>query len=200
MREFHESAFVVRSGALWDRARQATFLTAVADGTLPEDAFRQWLVQDYHFAKGLTSFQAITAAKTPRPPQKLVIDGLAVMSDEIDWFESIAANRRIDLNVSANPVCRRYVDFLLAAAYAESFEVLLAILYGVEVSYLAAWSALAPSGPFAEFIHRWSNEQFRVYVQGLLTHCEEHRHPNQQELFNSVLHPEAAFWRMTWER
>ena len=90
MREFHESAFVVRSGALWDRARQATFLTAVADGTLPENAFRRWLVQDYHFAEGLTSFQAITAAKTPRPPQKLVIDGLSVMSDEIDWFASLA--------------------------------------------------------------------------------------------------------------
>ncbi len=199
MREFHESAFVVGSGELWDRATQATFLTAVGDGTLPEDAFRRWLVQDYHFAKGLTSFQAITAAKTPRPPQKLVIDGLSVMSDEIDWFESMAANRRIDLNASANPVCRRYVDFLLASAYAESFEVLLAILYGVEVSYLAAWSALMPSGPYAEFIKRWSNTQFRAYVLNLLARCEEHRHPNQQELFNEVLSHEAAFWRMTWE-
>jgi thiaminase len=52
-REFHESPFVVRSGELWDRATQATFLTAVANGTLPEDPFRRWSVQDYHFAKGV---------------------------------------------------------------------------------------------------------------------------------------------------
>ena len=34
MREFHELAFVVRSGELWERATQATFLTAVPDGKL----------------------------------------------------------------------------------------------------------------------------------------------------------------------
>lgn len=104
MREFHELAFVVRSGALWDRATHAAFLTAVADGTLPEDAFRRWLVQDYHFAKGLTSFQAITTAKMPRPPQKLVIDGLSVMSDEIDWFESIAAADEVPWVWGVQPV------------------------------------------------------------------------------------------------
>ena len=88
MREFEESPMVVGSGDLWRQATQAKFLCAVEDGTLPEDAFRRWLAQDYLFAKGLTTFQAIATAKAPRKPQGLLIAGLSALDEEMDWFES----------------------------------------------------------------------------------------------------------------
>ena len=140
MREFEESPLVVGSGDLWQQATRAKFLSAIGDGTLPEEAFRRWLAQDYLFAKGLTSFQAIVTAKAPREPQRLLIAGLSALDEEMDWFESSAADRGVDLGVGAHPICRRYVDFLIASAYSQPFEVSLAILYGVEVSYVVAWS------------------------------------------------------------
>jgi thiaminase/transcriptional activator TenA len=190
---------VAGSGELWERATRAKFLFAIADGTLPEDSFRRWLAQDYLFAKELTSFQAIAAAKMPRGPQKLLIRGLLALDQEMDWFETVAANRSLDLNAARHPVCRRYVDFLSAAAYSNPFQVLLAILYGVEVSYLVAWSSLGPEGPYAEFIQRWSNDRFEAYVRDLLAVSDQHQHPDQQQHFNEVLRHEADFWRMTWE-
>ncbi len=54
MREFEESPLVARSGDLWMQPTRAKFLSAIGDGTLPEEAFRRWLAQDYLFAKGLT--------------------------------------------------------------------------------------------------------------------------------------------------
>jgi hypothetical protein len=48
-------------------------------------------------------------------------------------------------NAPAHDGCRRYCDFLIQAAYREPYPVLLAILFGVEASYLAAWSRLSPS-------------------------------------------------------
>ena len=199
MREFEESPMVAGSGDLWRQATRAKFLSAIGDGTLPEDALRRWLAQDYLFARGLTTFLAIVTAKAPREPQTLLIAGLSALDEEMDWFESSATERGVDLKVDPHPVCRRYVDFLIASAYSQPFEVLLAILYGVEVSYLVAWSRLQPTGPYADVVRRWSSAPFVKYVQGLLAFCMQYRHAEQQEHFNDVLRHERDFWRMTWE-
>jgi thiaminase len=199
MGEFDESGLVVAAGGLWQDATTAEFLEVTGDGTVPQEAFERWLAQDYLFARGLVSFQAVMVAKAPRAAHGPLIGGLAALDAEMSWFESHLADRGIDLQTKAHQVCRRYVDFLVASAYSAPFEVLTAILYGVEVSYLAAWSALAATGPYAEFIQRWSSESFAAYVRSLLDLCCRHPHPGQQAAFNEVLRHERDFWRMTWE-
>lgn len=190
---------IIDAGELWPQASQADFVQAIQSGTLPESAFNRWLEQDYLFAKGLTSAQAVQAAKTPRPAQSILIAGLTAMDAELSWFETHANQRGIDLTVTPHPVCSRYVDFLLSSAYEKPFEVLLGILFGVEASYFAAWSQLKAEGVYAEFITRWSSPQFEEYVLGLCQFAHEFEHPQQQAAFNSVLRHEHDFWRMTWE-
>jgi thiaminase/transcriptional activator TenA len=199
LREIEESPLVVGAGELWREATEAEFLSAIRDGNLPREAFQRWLVQDYSFAKGLAAFQAIAVAQAPRPAQKVLIGGLSALDAELDWFEQNAQRQALDLNAALHPTCRRYVDYLIASAYTQPFEVLLAILYGVEASYLCAWSALEASGPHAEFINRWSNAQFVAYVRELLDVCNQYTHELQQAQFNEVLRHERDFWRMTWE-
>jgi thiaminase/transcriptional activator TenA len=128
-----------------------------------------------------------------------LIGGLAALDQELEWFETHAARLRVDLGVTAHPACRRYTDFLLRCAYAEPCPVLLAILFGVEASYLAAWSALKASGPYAEFIERWSSAGFAAYVAALGGLAERHPHETAQERFNEVLVYERDFWQMSWE-
>ena len=53
MKEFTESRLALGAGELWDLGTRAEFLNAVGDGSLPEDAFNRWLVQDYLFVRGL---------------------------------------------------------------------------------------------------------------------------------------------------
>jgi len=60
-RVFETSPLVVGAGELWPQAVDADFLSAIGDGDLPQEAFERWLVQDYLFAQGLTTFEAITA-------------------------------------------------------------------------------------------------------------------------------------------
>ncbi len=197
--QFEKSALVVGAGGLWREATEAEFLSAIRDGDLPREAFQRWLVQDYSFAKGLVAFQAIAVSRAPRPAQKVLIGGLSALDAELDWFEKNAQRQALELNAALHPTCRRYVDYLIASAYTQPFEVLLAILYGVEASYLCAWSALEASGPYAEFINRWSNTEFVAYVRELLDVCNLHTHELQQEQFNEVLRHERDFWKMTWE-
>ena len=199
MERFENSRLVLGAGKLWKSGTEAKFLDAVGDGTLPEEAFRRWLVQDYLFVLGFTDFVALVASKTPRPGQKVVIDGLTALNEELDWFEEHAQSRNIDLGVEPYPVCQRYIDYLLASTYREPNPVLLAILYGVEVAYTVAWGRLKPEGLYAEFIQRWTHPGFQDYVAELMKLADAHEHPDQQAAFNEVMRREHDFWRMTWE-
>ncbi|MFT4842805.1 MAG: thiaminase [Planctomycetota bacterium] len=194
-----QSPLVLGAGELWRKGTTADFLSAIGDENLPTETFHRWLVQDYAFAKGLAAFQAIAVAKTPRPAQKVLIAGLSALNAELDWFEQKAHEHQFDLNAVNHPTCRRYVDYLIAAAYTQPYKVLLPILYGVEAAYLCAWSSLEPSGPYAEYIQRWSNPLFAEYVAELLGICDHEPDEIQQRQFNEVLRHEQDFWCMTWE-
>jgi len=194
-----KSPLVSNAGNLWREGTEAKFLDSIRDGSLPPEAFQRWLVQDYLFAKGLTTFQAIAAARAPRSAQKVLIAGLGAMDAELEWFEQLAEERSLDLSAPHHRTCQRYVDYLIASAYTKPPEVLLAILFGVEVAYLCGWSALDASGPYAEFIIRWSNEHFLAYVHQLHEACVTHPHDLQQSEFNDVLRHERDFWKMTYE-
>jgi thiaminase/transcriptional activator TenA len=161
--------------------------------------FRRWLAQDYLFAEELTAFQAILLAKSPRDCHTPLIGGLAALDKELSWFESHAARLQVKLGIPPHPICRRYTDFLLRCAYTQPYSVLLAMLFGVEASYLAAWSALAPAGPYAEFIERWSSAEFAAYVEALADLTERHPQSAAQQYFNEVLSHEREFWMMAWE-
>ena len=199
MLDIENSPLIRGAGDLWTQATRARFLDAVADGTLPAEAFHRWLVQDYQFARGLTSYQAIMVARAPREAHAVLIGGLSAMNSELEWFEQHADRLSLELAAPAHPTCRRYVDFLLAAAYTRPFPELAVILFGVEVSYLAAWSALPAEGPHAEFITRWSNPHFAEYVGRLATLANRETDARHQAVFDDVLRLERDFWHMTWE-
>ncbi len=195
---FERSRLATGAGELWHRGVTARFLDAVGDGSLPEEAFHRWLVQDYLFVQGFTRFLALAASRTPRPAQSVLLGGLAALDAELGWFEGHAGSRGLDLGAAAHPTCRRYVDFLVASAYTEPVEVLLAILFGVEVAYTVAWGKLEAKGPYAEFIERWTSTEFQQYVAELLRLADAHRHPGRQPAFDEVMRHERDFWRMTW--
>jgi thiaminase/transcriptional activator TenA len=199
MQGVEDSVLLQGAGSLWQQATAAKFLDAISDGTLPAEAFNRWLVQDYQFAVGLTVFQALAVAKTPRQFRKPLVAGLNALEAELAWFEAQARARGLNLAAPVNEVCRRYTDFLMRVVYSEPVPVLLATLFGVEASYLAAWSRLEPTGPYTEFIERWSNASFREYVESLRVLTESNPHPENQRHFNEVLIHEREFWRMTWE-
>lgn len=196
---WRDSPLIRTAGELWREATCSPFLVAAADGTLPEPSFRRWLAQDYLFARGLTVYQAVALSKAPRQAHRLLVSGLAALDGELEWFESHARRLGLDLGARPHPTCRAYVDFLLRSAYTAPWPMLAAILFGVEVSYLAAWSALPPAGPYAEFIERWSNPGFVRYVDGLAALAAPHGHEAAQHAFQQVLLYERDFWRMVWE-
>lgn len=67
--------------------------------------------------------------------RKVLIAGLSALDGELDWFEQKAQQYELDLSAANHPACKRYVDYLIAAAYTQPVEVLLPILFAVEAAY-----------------------------------------------------------------
>jgi len=155
--------------------------------------------QDYLFAKCLTAFQAIVLAKALRDCHKALVGGLGALDKELGCLKSHAERLQADLGIPPYLACRRYTDFLLRCAYTEVYPVLIAMLFGVEASYLADWSAFAPVGLAVEFIARWPSAEFAAYGDALGELADRHPHEAAQQHFNEILVHEREFWKMSWQ-
>jgi thiaminase/transcriptional activator TenA len=179
--------------SLWSAATRHPFLDAVRDGTITDDAFDRWLVQDAVFVTDLLTFQARLLARADRPAQAVLAAGCAALVDELDWFDAKAADRGLDMTQPALPATLAYRE-LLERLDAAPADAALTALWVIEQVYLLAWSyAASADSPFAEFTEHWSTPEFADYVSGLGERADPDRH---QDLVAEVLTHEVAFWDM----
>lgn len=197
---------VTNHRALWERATRHPFLDGVRTGQLPAQAFRRWLVQDYHFVSGLLRAQAHMLAASPRTDQKTLAGGLVALVDELDWFEGHARRLGLSLDVPVHPTCREYVEFLTGLCQ-KAYAAQITALWACERAYLDAWSGAVPGAePYREFVEHWTHPAFATYVVDLeacarraLEGASPAEAQEAEQAFRRVAELEAGFWEMTWE-
>ena len=103
------------------------FVSGLADGTLPREAFRHYIVQDAHYLRGYARALALCAAKATDPADTVMFaehaagavaaerDLHAALMHELGGTAAQAAREPVA------PTTRAYVSYLLAAAYGGSF-------------------------------------------------------------------------------
>jgi formylaminopyrimidine deformylase / aminopyrimidine aminohydrolase len=179
--------------SLWSAATRHPFLKAVREGTITDSAFDRWLVQDALFVSDLLIFQARLLARAPRAAQAVLAGGCVALVAELDWFESQAAGRGINLEQPALPATLAYRE-LLGRLDATPYEAAVTALWVIERVYLLAWAfAASETSPFGEFIEHWSVPAFADYVDTLGVLAIPDRHDT---LVADVLEHEVAFWDM----
>jgi thiaminase len=184
---------VLVDGELWRAATRHRFLDAVRRGTISDQIFERWLVQDALFVADLLVFQARLLARAPRIAQAVLAPGCVALVAELDWFRVQATRRSLDLDQPALPATVAYRD-LLTRLDSQPFAESVTALWVLERVYEQAWSAAAsPTSPFAEFIEHWTSPEFSRYVSAL---GELATPTGQEELINEVLTHEVAFWDM----
>ncbi len=188
---------------LWHAATHHAFLDEVRDGTLAPAAFARWLSQDYHFAVALTRTEARALACAPREDLELLVGGIQAMVAELDWFESKASERAIDLDLPLHRTARAYIDYLRALAD-EPYSVQLTALWALERAYLEGWRTARPGAPaFREFVERWTSDAFATYVGALeaaANRAISQGGDPEREAFRWVAKYEKDFWEMAYAR
>lgn len=200
--------------AIWDAQLTHPFVRGIADGTLPEERFRNWVLQDYRYLIEFSRVFAWAAARADR------LESMAwfaraldlTLNTEMELHRKYAARFGItpaDLEgVEAWPTTRAYTDFLVRTAADGDLADLLAALLPCAWGYvyIAERLAGAPADArYADWIEQYRAPEFREAAAWLRAELDrlgrdagEEKRRRLTELFVLSSRYEWQFWQMCW--
>jgi len=188
------------------------FVRRIADGSLTEPAFLQYLVQNALFLTGYAAAlsEALEVDTPPRAAELIgtlaaSISGPALDRHRTEYCARAGQDLRLDAAVPT-PVTVAYVDHLHESARLGAPAILVAILPG-EQSYAAAgrlYAAegdLTPANPYADWIAQYATGQVDLLVDELLDAiaAAAPTAPVRQELpgvYERAARLDEQFWEM----
>ena len=209
--ELYESA-----RPLWDAQLEHPFVRGLAEGTLEEERFKRWVLQDYLYLKEFSRIFAWAAAKTERLDSRgwyaSVLD--LTLNTEMELHRTYAA--RFDITASELeeqdlwPTTRAYTDFLVRCAADGDMPTLLSALLPCAWGYHYVGTALAQEGRppdqrYADWIDQYASQEFGDAAQWLREELDREasavdtrqRH-RLKETFLTSSRYEWMFWEMCW--
>ena len=215
-----ETGFFARlraaAGDDWRDYVEHPFVQGLGDGTLPEAAFRHYLIQDYLFliqfarAYGLAAYKADTLAEI-----RAASDGLKALVDvEMDLHRAYCAEWGIAEaaleEVEADGATLAYTSYVLERGLAGDLLDLRVALAPCVVGYgeigarLAADPATRTDGnPYASWIAMYAGEDYQAFMRAEVEaldvlaarRCGSARFEPLAATFRAATRLEAAFWQ-----
>jgi len=191
------------------------FVTGLTDGSLSEDRFRFYVVQDAHYLRDFAKALAAAAASAPRDKwtqflseharDTLVVERALHDSFFRDWSltpEQVYATPVAPTNLA-------YTSYLLRVAYGGSFEEAVAALLPCDWIYIQVGRELEKKGSPNPLYQRWidtyASAEFWAIVQKLIgivgaaaEDLSESRREVLQHHFTVTSRYEWMFWDMAW--
>ncbi len=154
------------------------FNVELAAGTLARDRFRDYITQDALYLGEFSRALAITAAKAPDTAtlQVFAQSALGAVAVETALHERYLREFGIDPSRLARaepaPDCLAYTSFLIATAYQQPWEVLVAALLPCFWIYWDVGCAIAaastPANPYRAWIDTYADPQFGDAVRRVI--------------------------------
>ncbi len=200
-----------QAGPTWTEAVEHPFTQQLRAGTLDDEAFRRYLVQDYAFVETLVGAfgHAVGDAPTMAGKSRLS-DFLGVLtSDEDDYFErafdALDVPDQERTEPALTPATRAFEDLLERATRQGGYAETLAVLVPAEWVYLS-WATPEPEESpaqfyFDEWIALHANEAFESFVGWLRAELDREgaaasprRQARLERLFRRTVELEVAFF------
>ena len=192
------------------------FVSGLTDGSLSEDRFRFYTIQDALYLRDFAKALAAAAASAPRD----------------EWTEFLAAHARDTLvveralhdsffgdwdltpeQVYATPIAPTnlaYTSYLLRVAHGGSFEEAVAALLPCDWIYIQVGGELvkegSPNALYQRWIDTYASEEFRDIVQQFIDMVDdaaedasEARREKMRHHFVIASRYEWMFWDMAWQ-
>lgn len=202
---------------IWDAQLSHPFVRGLADGSLEEERFRRWVLQDYRYLKEFARVFAWAAAKAERLESMAwyasVLD--LTLNTEMELHRTYAGRFGLtpaDLEAEPMwPTTRAYTDFLVRTAADGDMLELLAALLPCAWGYCWIGQELARGEPpedsrYADWIEQYASDDFAqatTWLRSELDRLVEHAGPEKRErlveLFVLSSRYEWGFWEMCWK-
>ena len=196
------------NAALYERIRTMPFNAALADGTLSQERFRHYIVQDAHYLIAFGRALAVAAAKADDP------DGIVQFAEgakvAIIVERALHADYFLRFGVSAadfsasplSPACDHYCSWLLATAWSEPYPVVLAGLLPcfwiyAEVGRDIIGRARRPN-PYDAWIDTYAGEEFHAAVRAVIETTDRAAAKASPEILAAMHRAFAHATRLEW--
>ena len=196
------------------------FTSAMADGSLPEPAFRHYLVQDYLFLIEFARAYALAVYKAPSlADMREGLAGVAAILDvEMDLHVKLCAGWGLSPaeleGAAAAPETLAYTRYVLDAGMRGDLLALKVALspcvigYAVIAERLAAVpGAMARTNPYAAWITEYAGAPYQAVAGKARAHLDAlaaryatpAREAELVTIFREATRLEADFWEMGWK-
>jgi thiaminase (transcriptional activator TenA) len=154
------------------------FNTELAAGTLSRARFQAYIVQDALYLGQYSRALALAASRAPTPAalQAFAQSAVGAVAVEQALHERYLTEFGVDpatvAEAEPSPDCLGYTSFLMAAAYHEPWEVLVAALLPCFWIYWDVGTSIAetaaPDNPYRAWIDTYADEHFGAAVRGVI--------------------------------
>lgn len=163
---------------LYEKIRTHPFNEELAAGTLSQERFTHYIIQDAHYLEGFGRALAIIAAKAPAADEIIRFAKAAEEAIVVEralhhsYFAAFGISPEAFAATPMSPACHHYVSFLMASAWGEPYEVALAAVLPcfwiyAEVGRDILGRAASPN-PFQAWIDTYAGEDFHTAVEGVV--------------------------------
>ncbi|KAL3072192.1 hypothetical protein niasHS_011668 [Heterodera schachtii] len=205
------------------------FIREQKDGTLAEERYRHYIIQDTLFLEGLSSAIAVAASKATDHPKGheramlLLSHGIAILDTELDLHDGIlrklglVSRGEVHMNYDQSPVCHHYVSFLAATASQQSLPVIVASMLPCYWLYreVAKWMLAerqkagdtnTVTHQYHEWIDMYCSEEYAEAVDEMLALADELAQEADQRtrvkmasVFERGFQLEWMFWKSAYQ-
>ncbi|SEH58259.1 thiaminase (transcriptional activator TenA) [Methylobacterium sp. 275MFSha3.1] len=200
-----------RNAAAYETIRSMPFNAELAAGTLPQDRFRHYIVQDAHYLIGFGRALSLAAAKAPDPDTIVQFSRAAQEAIVVEralhggFFRDYGIGPDTFAATPLTPACDHYVSYLTATAYAEPYAVVCAALLPCFWIYKAVgddiFARAAPDNPYRAWIDTYAGDDFAAAVAAMIaaTDCavrgaSEAERARMHRAFTQATRLEWQFW------
>lgn len=211
------SEYAWRAVAEWyDAIMDHPFLRALTDGSLSEQVFARYLVDDSHYLVGYARALASLATRTTDPTAAAMLAGSAAqgIAVEQELHASYLRPRGIDPQApdapEQSPTCSAYIGTLQTLAAYAPVEVGLAGVLPcfrvyAEVGRAVLAKASEPDHPYRAWIDAYADPDFEEAVRAVETHADtvaaaatEERRAAMLDAYVRATRFEWMFWDAAW--
>lgn len=205
-----------RAEPFWSEATDHVFTHAIGDGTMPDEAYVRYLIEDYTFITDLASTLGYLVAKAPDMQAKSRLSAFLALltSEENDYFlrsfDALGVPRETYARAAQGPVTRSFADLLLKSSgggtYPEGLTCLLCaewcyLTWGEREAkkprpaqfYLAEWIDLHAVAGFEDFVG-WIRQELDRIGPSLGAEMQE----RLADLFRQMSALERDFFETAW--
>lgn len=168
---------------LFESTRDMPFNRELAQGVLPPEKFRHYMIQDARYLEGFARSLSLVAAKGWNADHVVQFAKAAevaiIVERELheDYFERFGVCQEDFADAELSPACNHYVSYLQSTCAQEPFEVGLAALLSCFWIYREVGTAIHasanPDNPYAAWIETYAGEDFAEAVDAVIATLDD---------------------------